>query len=113
VTLTDALGRIGGFQGLRGDRRGIFLYREVPREVAAGFGTDVSNFVGPMVPTIFRFDFREPTILFVTQEFAVADGDVLYLADNITEEIAGVMATINPFVPAPRRIVERELDISD
>jgi polysaccharide biosynthesis/export protein len=111
VTLTDALGRIGGFQGGAGDRRGIFLYREVPREVAAGFGTDVSNFVGPTVPTIFRFDFREPTILFVTQEFAIADGDVLYLADNINQEVAGVIAAINPFFPAPRRIIERELDL--
>jgi polysaccharide biosynthesis/export protein len=113
VTLTDALGRIGGFEGRRGDRRGVFLYREVPSEVVARFGVDVTGFVGPTVPTIFRFDFREPSILFVTQEFTVADGDVLYLADNINEEISSVVAAFNPFFPQPRRLVERELNISD
>ncbi len=113
VTLTDALGRIGGFRGQAGDRRGIFLYREVPREVAASFGADVSEMAGPMVPTIFRFDFRQPTILFVTQEFAIADGDVLYLADNINQEIASVVAAFNPFFPQPRRFVEREFDLTD
>ena len=106
VTLTDALGRIGGFRGVSGDRRGIFLYREMPREVVASLGADVSEMAGPMVPTIFRFDFREPTILFVTQEFAIADGDVLYLADNINQEIASVIAAINPFFPPPRRFAD-------
>jgi polysaccharide biosynthesis/export protein len=110
VTLTDALGRVGGFEGRRGDRRGIFLYREVPRDVVAQIGADVTGFSGATVPTIFRFDFSEPTILFLTQRFAVADGDVLYLADNITEEIASVISVLNPFVPAPRVFVSRAID---
>jgi polysaccharide export outer membrane protein len=102
VTLTDALGRIGGFRGATGSRRGVFLYREMPRDLVASLGADVSGMAGPMVPTIFRFDFTEPTILFVTQEFAIADGDVLYLADNINQEIGSVIAAINPFFPPPR-----------
>jgi polysaccharide biosynthesis/export protein len=110
VTLTDALGRVGGFQGRRGDRRGIFLYREVPHETVARFGVDVSGFAGATVPTIFRFDFSEPTILFQTQQFAVSDGDVLYLADNINEEIASFFAALNPFVPPPRRFITRAVD---
>lgn len=110
VSLTDALGRIGGIQGRRANRRGVFVYREVPREVVASFGADVSGLAATTVPTIFRFDFSEPTILFIAQDFAVADGDVLYIADNINEEIASVFAALNPFVPAPVQIVSSAIE---
>lgn len=110
VSLAEAMGRIGGLQSRRADRRGVFLYRQVPRATVAGIGADLTGFAGEMIPTVFRFDFREPTVMFTASEFQIADGDILYISDNFNEEVAGVISALSPFVPPPVTLVNDALE---
>lgn len=105
VTLADTLGRSGGLLNRRADRQGVFLYRQSPREVVKALGAQVDAIPGAAVPTIYRFDLTEPSSLFTANAFEVADGDILYISDNLNEEINAVVGAVTTFVPAPAEYV--------
>lgn len=105
VSLVDALGRFGGLQGQRANLKGVFLYRESPRATVTALGADIAHIPGPLVPTIYRFDFTQPTVLFTANAFEIADGDILYISDNLKTEISGVLGAFSPFVPAPVQFI--------
>lgn len=71
ISLAQALGRAGGLQDARADAKGVFIFRY---ETAEG-GT------GGRVPVVYRADLREPATLFVAQNFAIRNGDVLYISN--------------------------------
>ncbi len=109
VSLVDALGRFGGLQNQRADLKGVFLYRESPRATILNLGADVEHIPGPLIPTIYRFDFTQPTVLFTANAFEIADGDILFISDNRLTEINGVISAFAPFVPTPVQIATATL----
>ena len=82
ITLSQALGRIGGLQDDRADPRGVFLFRwerpEVIGEMAAGLQPNAEG----LVPVIYRADMKRPDTYFAAQRFGIRDGDVLYVANS-------------------------------
>lgn len=82
ITLSQALGRIGGLQDDRADPRGVFLFRwEDPKllgEVAAGLQPNEEG----KVPIIYRADMKEADTFFAAQRFGMQNGDVLYVANS-------------------------------
>lgn len=109
VTLAEALAQAGGLQSPRADRTGVFLYRRVPRDVLVSLGADVAHIPGYEVTTIFRFDFTDPNVLFTADEFLVADGDILYVADSVNANVQNVLSVMTSFVPAPVEFSRREI----
>lgn len=86
LTLTQALGRIGGLQDMRGDPRGVFVFRwESPERVRA-----LTDPVGPLpaspVPVIYRVDLKSPETYFAAQNFAMRDDDVIYISNSPTAD---------------------------
>ena len=98
VSLSEALGRSGGLENRRADRLGVFLYRMMPREQLLELGVDVARLPGQEIPTIFQFDFTEPTVFFTAEAFEVDDGDLMYISDNIVEELDALVRVFNTFV---------------
>ncbi len=105
VSVADILGRAGGIDNRRAARQGVFLYRNTPKALVSELGGEATQIPGTDVPTVFRFDFREPSMLFAANGFEVADGDVLYISDNVAEEVNAVVAAVTTFVPAPSEFV--------
>ena len=87
LTLSQALGRIGGLHSERADPKGVFIFRwEKPELIGAGgqaIGTNGSyaNEQGA-VPVIYRADMKRPDTYFAAQRFTMRDGDVLYIANS-------------------------------
>ena len=87
LTLSQALGRIGGLQSERADPKGVFIFRwEKPELIGAGgqaIGASGSyvNEQGA-VPVIYRADLKRPDTYFAAQRFNMRDGDVLYIANS-------------------------------
>ena len=87
LTLSQALGRIGGLQSERADPKGVFIFRwEKPELIGPGgqaIGTNGSyaNEQGA-VPVIYRADMKRPDTYFAAQRFNMRDGDVLYIANS-------------------------------
>ncbi len=112
VTVADALGRAGGIDNRRAARQGVFLYRQTPKPLVSRLGGEAEHIPGEAVPTVYRFDLREPSMLFAANAFDVADGDVLYISDNIAEEVNAVVSAVTTFVPAPAEFV-RDVTFGD
>ncbi|WP_336966371.1 polysaccharide biosynthesis/export family protein [Sphingobium aquiterrae] len=82
ITLSQALGRVGGLQDSRANARGIFIFRlENPQAVDA-----TALAAGPLtpegkVPVIYRINLKDPATFFIAQSFPIRDDDVLYISN--------------------------------
>jgi polysaccharide export outer membrane protein len=81
VSVTQALGRIGGLRDDRADIRGVFLFRMEDPEALRGYvlPNDARTPDGK-IPVIYRFDLEKPANFFVAQRFRMRDKDVLYVS---------------------------------
>lgn len=77
VTLSQALGRIGGLQDGRANPRGVFLFRWADR-------TDPAR---PSDPVIYSFDLKDPAVYFMAQQFRMEDGDLIYVTNSPVAEL--------------------------
>lgn len=81
LSLSQALGRIGGLQDMRADPRGVFVFRWEPAAVVQAMGRPVP--VGAtQVPVVYQVDLREPATYFVAQRFAMRNEDIIYIANS-------------------------------
>ncbi|MDE2410461.1 MAG: polysaccharide export protein [Sphingomonadales bacterium] len=80
LTLAQALGRIGGLRDDRANPRSVFIFRF---EDATMLPAVVGQRTTPdgRIPTIYRIDLTNPSSLFVAQEFAIRNRDVLYVSN--------------------------------
>ena len=77
ITLSQALGRIGGLQDGRANPRGVFLFRWDDRSLPGAFRD----------PIIYSFDLKDPSVYFLTQQFAMQDGDLIYVTNSPVAEL--------------------------
>ncbi|WP_118137363.1 polysaccharide biosynthesis/export family protein [Oceanicella sp. SM1341] len=101
LSLAAAMGQSRGMVNRQADRRGVFLYRRTPVSVLADLGADVSGFTTQVVPTIYQFDFSNPTTLFAAQVFDMKDEDVIFVSDAFLEEVDKVLSLITSVDPTP------------
>jgi polysaccharide export outer membrane protein len=80
ITLSQALGRIGGLRSDTADPKGVFIFRWQQPGGAAVQG--VSAAPTPGVPVIYRIDLKQPETYLAAQKFEMHDGDVLYVSNS-------------------------------
>ena len=88
LTLAQGVGRAGGVLDARGDPSQTFLYRLEPKKVVADLGYDVTPYITPMVPVIYRVNLREPDGFFLAGKFLMRDQDVLFVSNASSVELA-------------------------
>lgn len=82
LTLSQALGRIGGLRDDRADVRGVFIFRlEDPAALAPEMVGSAKQTVEGKVPVIYRVDLRDPASFFIAQGFPILNHDVLYVSN--------------------------------
>ncbi len=93
LTLSEALGKAGGLVDARSNPQ-VFLYRIEPREVVERMGIDTSKFppTTMFIPTIYRANFRDPSIHFVAQRFLMRNKDAIYVASADSVELEKFIA---------------------
>ncbi len=100
INLAQALGRIGGLQDMRGDPRGMFLFRWEDPALVGGAREGINARADGKVPVIFRVNMSDPSAYFLMQEFAVRNGDVIYTANSPVAEfqrfVNMISSTITP-----------------
>lgn len=83
LSLSQALGRIGGLQDMRADPRGVFLFRwETPEQVRAVNNAAVVPLAIERVPVVYQVDLKAPQTYFAAQAFPMRNGDVLFISNS-------------------------------
>lgn len=89
VTLSQALGRVGGLQDNRADIKGVFVFRfEDPAAVDPALLTGARATSDGKIPVIYRVDLTNPATFLVAQTFPIKNKDVLYTANAPLTEFA-------------------------
>ncbi len=87
LTLSQALGRIGGLQDMRADPKGVFLFRWETAERVNGLLTPpLADTAGP-VPVVFQVNLKQPETLFAAQNFAMKNGDVVFISNSPASDL--------------------------
>lgn len=96
LTLSQALGRIGGLQGDRADPRGVFLFRWELPQVLGQAGAGPQSSADGRIPVIYRADMKQPETFFAAQKFQMRDGDIVYVSNSKLSDLQrfiGVVAS--------------------
>lgn len=81
LTLSQALGRIGGLRDERANPKGVFIFRlEDPEALSEGQRGGPTTPDGK-VPVIYRVDLANPATFFVAQGFPIRNRDVVYVSN--------------------------------
>jgi polysaccharide export outer membrane protein len=81
LTLSQALGRIGGLDDTRANVRGAFIFRlEDPAALPEEVRRTATLTADGRVPVIYRLDLRNPVTFFAAQTFPVKNKDVIYVS---------------------------------
>ena len=80
ITLSQALGRIGGLKDERANARGVFIFRlEDPAVLDPALAATARRTPDNRIPVIYRVDLRNPATLFVAQSFPIRNKDIIYV----------------------------------
>ncbi len=83
LTLSRALGRIGGLKADSANARGVFIFRfEDPAALDPTLTATARRTVDGRIPVIYRVDLRNPATLFVAQGFPIRNKDVIYASST-------------------------------
>jgi polysaccharide export outer membrane protein len=82
VSLSQALGRVGGLADNRAHVKGVFVFRfEDPAALDPQLLINARTTPDGKIPVIYRVDMSEPATLLVAQRFPIKNKDVLYVAN--------------------------------
>lgn len=97
VSWAEGVAKAGGLSDDRADPAQTFLYRVVDRRSVEKMGADLSKFPKDRtaIPVIFRANFRQPTMFFLAQKFALQDKDVLYASNSDSVELYKFLGFLN------------------
>lgn len=94
LTLSQALGRVGGLRSDTADPKGVFVFRwEKPvnsQSAADTFPADQGT------PVIYRIDLKQPATYLAAQRFEMRNGDILYVSNSPVSDFqrfVGLVAT--------------------
>jgi polysaccharide export outer membrane protein len=93
LSLAEALGKAGGLVAGRANPQ-VFLYRMEPREVVERMGIDTVKFppTAKFIPTVYRANFRDPSVFFVAQRFQMRNKDAIFVATADSVELEKFIA---------------------
>jgi len=102
ISLSEAMGKIGGLVDAQADPAAVFIYRGETREVAERLGIDCSPYQGPIIPVIYNLNLRDPAGYFLANSFEVRNKDVIFVSNALSVEstkfllfLRTIMATAN------------------
>ena len=93
LTLNEALAKAGGLVDTRANPN-VYLYRMEPREMLAKMGVDTSKFpvTAKYIPTVYKANYRDPSIFFLAQRFPMRNKDAIYVANADSVELEKFIA---------------------
>jgi polysaccharide export outer membrane protein len=101
LDLLSALGAVAGLRDFDADPQGVFVFRREPERVAEtllGGPPPEGLPPGPGRPVIYRLDMTQPESFFVARDFAMRDGDAVFVTNAPLTELRKVFSLFNTLV---------------
>jgi polysaccharide export outer membrane protein len=103
LTLSQALGRVGGLQDNRADIKGVFIFRlEEPSALDPAMANGAQQTPDGKIPVIYRVNLADPATFFIAQSFPIRNKDVLYVSNapltDIQKFVSLVTSTTFSFI---------------
>ncbi len=96
ITLSQALGRIGGLKDERANTRGVFIFRfEDPVALDPSLVARARRTPDGLIPVIYRVDLKNPATLFVAQSFPIRNKDVLYASSTPLSDLQKFVSIVS------------------
>ncbi len=101
ISLAQALSRAGGLNFNTAHAKGVFVFRYEDEKVLKKLGIKFRYVTKEgKVPTIYNIDLSKPESVFVTKDFKIKDGDIIYVATapsvQIQQFLQLITHTISP-----------------
>ena len=89
LTLAEAVGKAGGLLDTQANATGVFVYRIESRDVLESLEVDLKDFdpYASWIPTVYRANFHDPSMLFAANQFPIRHKDILYVANADSVEL--------------------------
>lgn len=98
--LSEALGKAGGLRSAQADPAEMYIFRHERKtslkKLMPSLKAEKWEQLGDVVPTIYKLNLLEAGGFFLTQQFPVRNGDVIYVADAVTVELQKFLAILSP-----------------
>jgi len=94
ITLSQALGRVGGLNADQADPKGVFIFRWEKPSPGSGLAVAGQANETGATPVIYRIDMQQPQTYLAAQKFAMRDGDVLYVSNSSVAELRRFIGVI-------------------
>jgi polysaccharide export outer membrane protein len=96
LSLNEAVAKAGGLVDARANPGQVFLYRSEYRQALERIGVDLSKFPPELkfIPTVYRANFRDPSVFFLAQGFPMRHKDVIYVANADAVEVVKFLAYV-------------------
>jgi len=87
ITLAQALARTGGLLDNQSDAQGVYIFRFEPKDALEWPRQPVAMTKDGRVPVVYRLDMKNPTSLFVAQDFPMSNKDLMYVSNAPATQI--------------------------
>jgi polysaccharide export outer membrane protein len=98
LTLSQALGRMGGLDDQRANPKGVFVFRFEDPALFDKQDQGLPKAPDGKVPVIYRVNVRDPNTLFVAQTFPIKDKDVVYVSNAPLADFSKFLAAVSQIV---------------
>ncbi len=104
ISAVEAIAQVGGLSSLFADPTGVFVFRNEPEAIARQLVGD-PNLIGDQ-RVIYVLDLTRPNGVFLARDFAIRDGDTVYVTEAPYTQFAKVLSALtvrsSPSTPRPR-----------
>lgn len=98
ISLAKALARSGGLNDDRADAEGLFIFR-YEKPTALNWANPPTPTADGKVPVVYQVNLRDPSTFFVSQNFPIEDGDVIFVANSPAADLQKFLRiTVGAFV---------------
>ncbi len=95
LNLSEAMGRARGLRDIQADPSEVYVYRQQRKADLDAMGIDTAAIESTSVPTIYHVNLKDPVGFFMTQEFAMNDNDIVYIANADSVDFLKFLDVVN------------------
>lgn len=89
ISLGEAIAQAGGLVDQRANAYSVFIYRMEYRKTLERMGVDLNAFRddNKVIPTVYRVNYRDPSVFHLAQRFPIRHKDSIYVANSESVEL--------------------------